>query len=114
MDNLDMENRERQLAALFQAYRASVPNPEASARFMPVLWERIDARRKFSFRLAKAFVTAAAALSLLLGAFLASPALRDSLVYSASYVDVLDENHSTEAMAYADVHPDLGGDVTNQ
>ena len=106
-------DREKQLDALLSAYRAAIPDPDASATFMPVLWQRIEARRRFSFRIAQAFVTAAAALSLVLGAYLANPSLRNSLVYSATYLDVLDDNHSPETMAYADIHPD-GGDVINQ
>jgi hypothetical protein len=114
MEKWDMDTRERQLDALLQAYRTAIPDPEASPAFMPGLWERIDARRKFSLRIARAFVTAAAALSLLLGAFLASPSLRNSLVYSATYLDILDDSHSPEAMAYADVHPEMGGELINQ
>ena len=114
MEPMNMDSRERQLDALFGAYRAAIPDPEAGPAFMPGLWNLIDARRNFAYRLAKAFVTAAVAVSLLLGAFLVSPSHGNSLVYSATYLDVLDDNHSPDAMAYAEIHPDMGGDSINQ
>lgn len=114
MQGTNKDERERQLDSLFSAYRAAIPDPEAGPSFMPGLWDRIDGRRRFAYRLARGFVTAAAAVSLLLGVFLASPTFRNSLVYTATYLDVLDDNHSPEAMAYAEIHPDLGGDLTNQ
>jgi hypothetical protein len=82
---------DEQLDALFQAYRAACPGPEASANFMPGLWKNIEARQCFSFsfgRMASAFVTAALALSFALGVYLAVP--HGSASYSLSYVETLD------------------------
>jgi len=41
------ENAE--LDALFQAYRAACPDPDASANFMPELWRRIEERQRSVF-----------------------------------------------------------------
>jgi len=70
-------NDEQRLDALFRAYRNACPNPEASANFMPNLWQRIEARQTYTFsfrRMANAFVTAALALSLGLGVYMSIPA----------------------------------------
>ena len=64
---------EERLEALFRAYRAACPDPEASANFMPQLWQRIEGRRTFSFfvrRMASGFVTAAVAATLLMAVYL--------------------------------------------
>jgi len=84
-------NIEERLDALFQAYREACPDPDPSPNFMPQLWQRIEARQAFSFslrRMAGGFVTAALALSLALGVFMAIP--RGSQGYpSQSYVEAL-------------------------
>jgi hypothetical protein len=77
------------LDALFQAYR-ECPVPEPSVNFMPNLWARIEARQRctFSFRrMAGGFVTAALALSVALGVYLAIP--RPNPYYSETYVEAL-------------------------
>lgn len=69
-------NSEERLDALFRAYREACPDPEPSPNFMPLLWQRIEARQTFSFslrRMAGGFVTAAFALSLALGVYMAVP-----------------------------------------
>ncbi len=69
-------NHEERLDALFRAYRAACPTPEASANFMPELWRKIESRQTFTFsfrRMANAFVTAAVALTIALGVFAAMP-----------------------------------------
>ena len=61
-----MRDDEERLDALFQTYRKACPDPEASANFMPQLWQRIEARERTStvfVRLARNLVTAALALS---------------------------------------------------
>ena len=59
-----------ELARLLEAYRAACPDPEATAAFMPGLWQRIESRRRpfdlyglFSRRV----LAGAAALSLAMG-----------------------------------------------
>ena len=67
--------------ALFRAYRQACPDPEASANFMPELWRRIEERQRSVFflgRWARAFVTAAAVLSLGMAAYLYIPHGRNS------------------------------------
>jgi Ser/Thr protein kinase RdoA (MazF antagonist) len=75
MDSMRGNNEER-LDALFRAYHAACPIPEASANFMPELWRKIEARQTVTFsfrRMANAFVTAALALTIALGAYMSVP-----------------------------------------
>jgi len=104
---MDMRgNDDEKLDALLQAFRQACPDPEASANFMPNLWQRIEARQSFTFawgRMAGAFVTAALALSLALGVFLALPST--SLYYTQSYVEALaDQDNSTVAEIFEPVN----------
>lgn len=76
LDEHNAQGSEARLSGLFAEYREVFPDPEPSARFMPGLWEKIDARRSFAYRLkrlSQAFVTAAAAVCLLMGLYLARP-----------------------------------------
>jgi len=97
---------DEKLDGLLQAFRQACPDPEASTNFMPNLWRRIEARQSFTFvwgRMAGAFVTAALALSLALGIFLALPS--SSLYYPQSYVEALaDQDNSTTAEFFEPVH----------
>ena len=91
-------NRDKGLDALFRAYREACGAPDASANFMPQLWQRIDSRQKFSFsfgRVARAFVTAAIAATLAMTTYLAMPRFSSSLS-TGSYVDVLAASHNSE------------------
>jgi hypothetical protein len=98
-------NDEQRLDALFRAYRDACPTPEVSANFMPNLWQRIEARQRYTFsfrRMANAFVTAALALSLGLGVYMSIP---HSSPYSAqSYIEALAEANPLDA-------PDIVGPV---
>ena len=83
---------EPKLDELFQAYRASLPDRDASAGFTPELWRRIDQARRpvYNFgRFARRFVTAAMALCFGMAVLSWTPAT--STVYSATYVDALNE-----------------------
>ena len=91
-------NNEEQLDALFQAY-AALPTPDASANFMPGIWQKIEARQSFTWSLGKfanVFVTAAAALSLALGLFVFLP---QSTAQQAplSYLEALAEANPIQA-----------------
>jgi hypothetical protein len=93
------------LDSLFSAYREAVPDPEPSAGFTPGVWARIEARRspvRFFRRMAEAFVTVAAVATILIGLFL-MPRLQNSVVYSATYVDVLADEQSE--VQYAELLP---------
>jgi len=84
-------NDDQKLDALFGAYRAACGGPEPGANFMPNLWARIESRQSFTFtfrRMANAFATAAVALSLALGVYMAVPK-SSSAVYNESYVEAL-------------------------
>lgn len=90
------------LDALFQAYREACPDSEPSANFMPQLWGRIEARRRYSTffgRLAGGFVTAAVVASLAMAFYLATPR-RSSAFYSESYIEALAsaKTHSVESV----------------
>jgi Na+-transporting NADH:ubiquinone oxidoreductase subunit NqrB len=87
------------LDQLFQTYRAACPEVEPSANFMPNLWQRIESRHSFGFvfkNVARATMTACAALCVLL-VFLnfASP-FRDRLAQAPNYTDVLMAEHTAE------------------
>jgi len=86
---------EGKLDEIFVAYRESLPDREPSVNFTPELWRRIDQRRKAAFslpRFAKAFVTGALALCFMMTALTWTPPSISS-AYTATYADVLDEEH---------------------
>ncbi len=97
-----MNDREAQadgLAGLFAAYRDACPDPEAGADFMPRLWQKIEARRAFSYRLgrfAKGLITAAAAAALVMALLLApqrtttTPSYLELLAAGQSHDDIAD------------------------
>jgi hypothetical protein len=98
------ENAE--LDALFRAYRAAWPDPEASTNFMPELWRRIEERQRSVFfmgRWARALVTAAAVLSLGMAAYLYIPHGHNSVFSVESYVEALAAGHAQDT-------PDLAAD----
>ena len=82
---------------MFRAYREACPDREPSANFMPELWRRIEERQRSIFfmgRWARAFVTAAAVLSLAMAAYMYIP--HQSSVFSVeSYVDAI-SGHATD------------------
>ena len=85
---------DERLDALFQAYRRACPTPEPSANFMPKLWQRIESRQRFTFsfrRMANAFVTAALAMSIALGAYMMTMP-RTTTNAALSYIEVLAES----------------------
>jgi Ser/Thr protein kinase RdoA (MazF antagonist) len=85
-------NDEERLDALFRAYHAACPTPEASANFMPDLWRKIEARQTFTFsfrRMANAFVTAAVAMTIALGVYESMP--RANPYGPQTYIEALAE-----------------------
>jgi hypothetical protein len=103
MDAMRGSDEER-LDALFRAFR-DCPTPEPGVNFMPTLWARIESRQRFAFsfrRVAGAFVTAALALSVALGIYLALP--QNQAYYSQPYIEVLAANSSLDT-------PDIVGPV---
>jgi hypothetical protein len=106
MDSSD--NLDRKLDQVFAEYRAAFPDPDASAAFMPGLWQRIESRRSANMtvftRLVQVCVGATLALTVIIGVVLI-PHLEKIPVYSASYVDALEADHPN---TYVDV---LIGDI---
>jgi|SRR3984885_14319560 hypothetical protein len=98
-------NQDAELNALFHAYRAACPDPEPSAHFMPEIWRRIEERQRSLFflgRWARAFVTAAAVLSLGMAAYLYIP-LEGNTVFSAeSYVEAVAAGHAVDSAEFVD------------
>ncbi len=91
------------LEQLFSAYRDALPDPEPTGSFTPGVWRRIDSRRsslRFLRRMTEAVAAVAALVTLLIGTFLI-PRLQSSPVYSATYVDVLAAEHSSQDFAEA-------------
>ena len=96
-----MDRMTENLDALWAEYRDACPDPEPSAQFTPMLWQKIEARRLETtsvFRhMAQAWVMAALALTLIIVVLL--PRLRHEAIYSANtYVEVLDDAHSNDAL----------------
>jgi hypothetical protein len=97
--NHDYGNGDQRLDALFGAYREACGSPEPDANFMPNLWARIESRQSVTFsfrRMANALTTAAMALSLVLGVYMAIPRSNSSL-NSETYVEVLAEATAPDA-----------------
>jgi hypothetical protein len=91
-----------ELDQLFERYRTSVPDPEASVNFMPELWRKIEARQFFLARLKKltqVFVVAAAAICLLLGIALQVSVSSGPQEVRGNYVDVLADANPTDNLA---------------
>ena len=106
------------LDALFVAYRAVCEPREVSANFMPELWSKIERVQSttFSFRrIARGFVTAAAALSLVMATVAVLPSTRHSPVYSVTYVEALAAHNDALTADASDsidlAHPDSPDDL---
>ena len=96
------------LEKLFGDYRDALPDPEPSGAFTPGIWRKIEARRspvRLWRWMAEAFVTVAALVTLVIGTLLI-PRLQRAPIYSASYVDVLAAEHSSQDYAEA-IHPEV-------
>jgi hypothetical protein len=96
---------DEQLDVLFRKFAEACPDREPSANFMPQLWQQIEARQKYTFsfrRMANALVTAAVALSLILGIYEAMP--RTNAYTGQSYIEALADANALDA-------PDIVGPV---
>lgn len=100
-----MDTSDEQLGRLFRAYREAFPDPEPSPEFTPGIWNRIEARQRFTLSLKRwtsAFVTAAAAMCIAMAVYMTVPDGIESPVYTTTYVDTL-ESQDVETMAYAEL-----------
>jgi hypothetical protein len=102
-----MDQFNDELKTLFSRYQAAVPDPDASANFMPELWRKIEARQGVLFRvkrLTQIFVATAAAICLLFFTVLGVSQSNLSEL-RGSYVDALVEAHPTENLAAMGIIP---------
>lgn len=99
-----MDGNETRLDELFQRYRASCPEIEPGANFMPGVWQKIEARHNFWFifqGLARTTATACAALFVLLLILnLVTPS--EPSLPAPTYTDALMADHSAERLYYTE------------
>jgi hypothetical protein len=96
-----MDHREEKLDRILSAYRSSVGVPDSSVDFMPGMWAKIEARRNQGLVLTGFWRWAAVSLtacSLILGVWMGYSSSTES-ADSASYVDVLQEDHEEQLIA---------------
>lgn len=112
--DINEERLNRELDALFVAYRAACPDPEPSPNFMPRVWKQIEARRSVTrsyWRWTQAFITAAAAISMLLG-LLSAYLPSQSEFYNKTYVEALAEDTTVDVSPSLEVVlADTGGGI---
>jgi len=92
---------ERSLDELFARYRMACPDVEPGQNFMPLLWQKIEARHGFWFtfvRLGRGALTASAALCLLLLVL----NLSSTPQAMASYTDAILAETSAEQTYYTE------------
>lgn len=97
----------REIRGILTAYKDSLPDFEPGPTFVPGMWAKIDSRRRESLsfgRLARGFVTAAAAICLIISAALVVPPNAVSFNQASTYVDVLAEDNSEDVLI-ADLEP---------
>src|SRR5271154_3390310 len=102
-----MDQFNSELKMLFASYRGAVPDPDASANFMPELWRRIQARQTLVIRVRKLtqiFVGAAAAACLLFAMIQVVPGGSRPEVH-ATYVDALAAAHPADNLAVMGIAP---------
>ena len=116
---------DERLDELFRAYHMACEPREASVNFMPELWQKIEKVQSatFSFRrIARSFVTAAAALAMLLAVIGFLPR-RNSPAYNVTYVEALAaHNEALSAPGLTDsaeyvldlIHPDTQEDSAGE
>jgi hypothetical protein len=95
--NPGSNDAEARLDELFRAYRATWPDPDASANFLPNMWARIEAREvstNWFGRVAKTLVTAALAATVILGMIISSMN-QSSAFFNATFVEALRADHTS-------------------
>lgn len=100
----EMDEKGNTLDSLLVAYREAYPDRDASADFMPRLWQKIEARRVETTSIFKRFAQAcvAATAVLLILTTMMMPSTQDSEVYySSTYSDVLVADHADQTYVQA-------------
>jgi hypothetical protein len=98
--NSEPDRRERELDSLFVSYREACGSPEPDPNFMPMLWQKIEARQSknlFFVRLARTFVAGTMAACGFLGILLVLPGQQPSAFENGSYVEVIADADAREA-----------------
>lgn len=92
---------EANLDRLLAAYRDACAAPEASANFMPQLWERIDASQSWTKQAWKwaNSLTAAAALASLFFVMMQMLPRTSGVFASATYLETLASQHDDDVLA---------------
>lgn len=91
---------EERLDALFREFAQACPDREPSANFMPKLWQQIEARQTYTFsfrRMANALVTAAVALSIVLGVYMSIPQPGYSTQSTQTYIEALADANAIDS-----------------
>jgi len=100
----DDEFRSPKLDELWAEYRSLSPDPDASANFMPNLWQKIEARRvdpvSIFRRFAKICVLGTVAVILIFA--LSISRIQYEPTFSSNYVDALDAAHAGDYVEVAD------------
>lgn len=99
------EELERQFDELMGRYREACPDPEASAVFMPRLWQNIEARQNYLIewkRWTQGFLAGAIAAGVLFAVLQVLPDQRPAF-YQTTYLETLAEEQTPERMVYQDV-----------
>jgi hypothetical protein len=112
MEPMDRDSRNDKLDPMWAEYREACPDPEASAGFMPQMWQRIETRRNAIssswFRVwAKVWLVTTVMLTIVMSAIVI-PRLQDPLTYQAGYVDALAAADSVSDSVTDGVVPPLG------
>jgi hypothetical protein len=99
LNSEDVGNFPEELRNIFVSYRDTLPDPEPSTNFMPALWARIESKQKMGYnfgRFSRRLVTGAGACCLLMSGLLVTPLSQTPGVFTATYVDVLANEHVDE------------------
>jgi hypothetical protein len=93
---MEYEDRNAELDLLLRAYRETLPDPEPSANFMPELWAKIEARQvstNLFGRMAKALVTAAIAVTILMGLMVSTVGRQTD--FNGTYIEALSADRAS-------------------
>ena len=94
------DERSQELDRLFRSYRLATDLGETAPEFMPLLWQRIESRRKNSLlveRFARVFTSAAVALAVLAGFVVTFAGPRPE---QETWVETLANQHLAQNVSY--------------